>query len=140
MKSELSEYWHTYFCHASAWTDGINEDMYSSIIAAIVPGVHIPSEIISIGKPFFVKAGNHDMDGLAEYIDNPSKCTPNPYVYHSMKNIKELDLKWVDIVIRNRTDNYDKVSKELSKSADELSHPIACYDGDEIANMIKDMM
>lgn len=141
MQEEVSDYFHVYFCRAtSGWARAITSDMYSSLVT-VISGARFPPEVVKVVKPLFVTTGIHDTDSVAEYVEDPSKCTPNPYVYHAMTNeMKNMDLPWIDKIIKGRTPNYEEVHAKLAQGAEELSHAQKCYKADDFFDLIDNIV
>jgi hypothetical protein len=140
MDKDTEALWRRYYCRAaSGWADEITPEMYSTMVSLITE-MHFPGPLIQIAKPVFVNTGKHDVDGVAKHIDNPDKCVSNPFVHHAMNNIKKLDLKWIDIIIKDRTKNYDEVYHRLDSAADEIQQSKTCYNPTELFYLMGDII
>lgn len=140
MNNDAKEYWRTYFCRASQWAAKMTPAQYDTAVA-LLTDMHLGDAIIMLGKPIFVNAARHDVDSVSEYLDDPSKCVENPYVYHAMHQLPILDLKWADIMMQNRVDGYrHNVRPILEDSVEELKHPKKCFTGREVISLIRDVL
>jgi len=140
MDADIEDLWRVYYCRAaSGWAERITPEMYSTALAMIID-VHIPPELVKIGKPVFVKSGYHDVTDVAEHIDNLEKCVESPYVVHTMRNIKPMDLAWIDQIIKNRTANYENVHRRVEAGADEIKETTPCYTPREMISVLVDII
>jgi hypothetical protein len=140
MNEEEKQLWKAYFCRATQWADTMTPEMYEVAIQTLTD-LQVTPLLTALGKPVFTKTGVHDVDTVAEYIDNPKDCVKNPYVYGAMHHTTDLDAGWIKTVIKKRTDNYAEVERKIDSSAHELSKNVrACYDLTDAVEAVKNIM
>lgn len=140
MNPEAKELWKTYFCRATQWANTMTPGMYDVAIQMLTD-LNVGPQFTALGKPVFTRTGRHDVDTVAEYIDDPDKCVQNPYVYNAMHHTTDLDAGWIKTVIRKRTQDYSKVERILDESAHELSKRVkSCYSLFDALEAVKNIM
>lgn len=140
MNDQEKELWKTYFCRATQWANTMTPGMYDVAIQMLT-NLKVGPTFTALGKPVFTRTGRHDVDAVAEYIDNPDRCVKNPYVYNAMHHTTDLDAGWIKSVIRKRTRNYADVEAMIDKSAHELSKRVkSCYSLEDALEAVKNIM
>ena len=121
MKSEIKDYWKTYFGRAVEWANNLNPGITGAALEVGLPmPTVISTTIAKIGLPIFKRSAEFDIKDITDYLNDMSKPIKNPYVYHQIKNIDRIDAKWLDIIIKGRTNQYEYIMNEIDSSTKEM--------------------
>jgi len=141
MKTYVKEIWKKYHDHAPKWLqNSLTPCMAGAFIHDLFP--LFPLSEVEISKYLFDDRSplmiipKYVIDKSKEYMDNPEKCTPSPWVYYTEKYFPQVDYKWIDTIIKGRTKNYEQITKDIYDGAVELSNVKKCFDLSDILKYI----
>jgi hypothetical protein len=140
MNDDEKQLWKAYFCRATQWADTMTPGMYD-VAVELLTDLKVGPLFTSLGKPVFTKTGEHDVDGVAQFIDNQEQCVTNPYVYGAMRHTVDLDAGWLKTILKNRTVNYSEVEQMIDESAKELHDKVkACYNYSDAMEAVENIL
>ena len=144
MKPYVKEIWEEYHKHAPQWLHNVlTPCMSGAFLHDVFPFIplreapRLSSEsILKPGSPLMI-IPEYVIEKSEEYIKDPSKCTKSPWVYWTEKYFPEVDYKWIDTIIQGRTDDYEKITKDIYDGAAQLAKVQPCYDLSDVLDYIK---
>lgn len=135
MKDYVRDIWAMYHDTAQNWLrGGFASKATGHVIHDIFP--FFPPEPVSTFSTEVIFSDRSPVSALTlytkdtsvKYIKDTSKCTENPWTYYTDKHFHEVDFPWLEIILKDRTDNWVEIRKDLLEGAEEISRVKPCFD------------
>jgi hypothetical protein len=129
MNPEIREAWVEYHKAVIPWIcdrERIDADMLQVALEDGY-GVYVPPELIDqIALPYICNIAKLDVGKAVEYVENPTKCTDNPFTYDYNHSLDTLDEPTLRILLEKRVSKPEELIGLLDDSIKELDHPQYC--------------
>lgn len=130
MDPDYKQLWEHYFTRAEKWFRDFKPEFMADLGRSSI-GIDIPVRSAKLFKAAILLRTPSIEQQLKEYIDDPTKCVTNDWIYSNLSETPRIDTQYFRDATKGLIPEDSEFFTQLQESANEIGDPKICFSGRE---------